>query len=303
MRVAPGAEFETMVGGFATGLTGTIGVRVRDGAGGNAIARTTSTIVEDIAGSGIYRRALTAPEIAGEYWIIWDNGSGLFSDPELLIVSSSLTEPAVPAGRDLCALADVLRYVPGYVSADDTDATLQELITSLSIDAYQDTGREFTPRAPNPDTRVFEVDWYTLEERELEIGDLAQIDDDFELTLSDPDGTVLQTLQEGAYVALPRSRDAWEPITTLKLPRVAVAPAEPALLAIRRLITITGTYGFPAIPENVRQAIAKLVIVRYLTDVADHGTAFTDELDNINIAGLFRSATESLDRWRLPMIG
>lgn len=208
-----------------------------------------------------------------------------------------------PIDRDLCTLDDVQSYLPGYEPNEDTQATLQDLITSLSVDAYQEIGREFTPRAENPDARVFELGPYECEQRELEIGDLAAIDDDFEIAISDPDGTAVQTLQEGAYVALPRSRDSWEPITSLSLPRVALSPAEPALLAAGRFVTVTGSWGFPAIPANVRRAVAKLTIVRYLTDVANQGTELTDALDNINIAGLYRSATESLERFRIPTVG
>lgn len=317
LRAAPGADFEALTGGFATGLTGTVGVRLRDGQGGDAIAHTTAGISEDIAASGIYRVTLTAPETAGQYWLIWDNGSGGFSEPEQLLVTSSLTDLATPSGRDLCELGDALRYIPGYTPAPDTDATFQALITSISLDTFDQIGREFVARGTPGETRLFEIDGYDVEEREVLIGDATSIDT---VEIHDQRGNTLQTVPDASYVLLPRSRDAWQPVTSLSFP---VDVDEPAILALsrlsagiyydpgtwrsrrspERLLAVTASWGFPQIPSNVREAVAKLVIVRYLTDVADTGTAITDAMDNINIAGLYRSATESLQAYRAIVVG
>jgi hypothetical protein len=63
---------------FATGLTGTLGVRVVDLTGATVKTRQTSGIVEGVAGSGFYIASidLTLTSIpAGHYFVFWDNGS------------------------------------------------------------------------------------------------------------------------------------------------------------------------------------------------------------------------------------
>lgn len=217
-----------------------------------------------------------------------------------------------PTDRDLCTLDDVRRYLPGYDPDDDTEETLQSLITSLSVDTYVEIDREFTPRHGSaPETRIFELDAWCVEQREIEIGDLSTVDGSTVVQIYAEDGTLQQTLDAAAYVALPRNREPWEPVTSLKFPRFVSSSGGAASLGIPRAFSggsflelhITAVWGFPTIPDNVRQAVAKLVIVRYLTDVGDQGTGLTDALANISIAGLFRSANQSLRDYRIPTSG
>lgn len=70
---APGATFTSSVVA-ATGLTGTIGVRII-GDGATVTPRTTSDITEYPTGSGVYTAELTAPDDVGEYQILWDDGT------------------------------------------------------------------------------------------------------------------------------------------------------------------------------------------------------------------------------------
>jgi hypothetical protein len=214
--------------------------------------------------------------------------------------------------RDLCGLDDVRRYIPGYTPDPDTEATLQALISSLSTDAYIETGREFTPRrGSSPETRSFPIDHWCIEEREVPVGDLSTVDSNTVVKIVSEDGVVQQTLDSGGYVALPRDREPWEPVTSLYFPRFVSTAGGAAILGIPRsfsggsfqLLQLTGVWGFPQLPTNVREAIAKLVIVRFVTDVAAAGTALTDALANINIAGLFRQANQSLDDYRVPVVG
>src|SRR5687767_9561442 len=72
---APATSIEVTATGAATGLVGTIGVRIQDGQGNDTLARSTSGIVESPAGSGIYTATLTSPSIAGQYIVVWDTGS------------------------------------------------------------------------------------------------------------------------------------------------------------------------------------------------------------------------------------
>jgi len=75
MNVAPSATFEATCSGFASGLTGTIGVRILDNAGVTTTARVTAGIAEYPANSGIYYVSMIAPATPGQYTIAWDNGT------------------------------------------------------------------------------------------------------------------------------------------------------------------------------------------------------------------------------------
>jgi hypothetical protein len=69
-----GSSFEATCQGFNSGLVGTLGVRVLDNVGGTTIARTTAGITELVAGSGTYAVVMIAPQILGDYTIMWDDG-------------------------------------------------------------------------------------------------------------------------------------------------------------------------------------------------------------------------------------
>lgn len=65
---------------FATGLTGTLGVRIIDSTGASLVARRTTGIVELVAGSGFYvatidLTTLSSAPAPGHYFVFWDNGS------------------------------------------------------------------------------------------------------------------------------------------------------------------------------------------------------------------------------------
>lgn len=94
MNAAPSSTFEATTSGFASGLTGTIGVRILDNAGVTTTARVTAGIAEYPASSGVYYVSLTAPSTAGQYTILWDNGSttpGNIAIEDLVVTTISVT--------------------------------------------------------------------------------------------------------------------------------------------------------------------------------------------------------------------
>lgn len=103
---APSVSFETSASGFATGLVGTLGVRVMDGLGATTVSRRTTGIVESPAGSGIYTATLTAPSLEGQYVIVWDSGgaSPEYASEELLVTYS---EPQPAPSVVECDVQDV----------------------------------------------------------------------------------------------------------------------------------------------------------------------------------------------------
>ncbi len=108
-------------------------------------------------------------------------------------------------------------------------------------------------------------------------------------------GTSILTVDHDQIIALygmPPSREyareTWEPVTALKF-------RPTTRLGYRTTLKITGEWGFPTVPPFVREACAKRVILRYVSDVATAGTSLADSIDNINLAAMFASARDAID--------
>ena len=101
----PGASFEANAQYNVTGLVGTITVAVYDGIGGTTIPPTGAGIIE--TAPGIYTATLLAPLVAGQYVVVWNDGS--FRAAEELYVTTSSAVPLTPTpgpGMDVGALLD-----------------------------------------------------------------------------------------------------------------------------------------------------------------------------------------------------
>lgn len=292
MKVAPGATFEA-VATFDSGLTGTVGVRIRDNQGADFLARTTAGITADVTVGTrtVYRRNFTAPTVQGTFTLVWDDGATIITED--LEVTNNLLEPAAPSGRDLCTLADVTSIVPGYRGDTATDTTLQRFITSESELIPSEAGREIIGPAGLV-ARTFPIDERAYLYGRVDIGDLATLVD-ATVEILNPAGTSISTVAGEDVIAMYREREfqkqPWEPITALRF-RPGVT------LGWRTILRVTGTWGFPSIPPFVREATAKRVILRYVSDVASSGTDFADSLDNLNLAAMFASARDAIEELR-----
>lgn len=202
--------------------------------------------------------------------------------------------------RALCTVEDVKHLVPGYQFDEELVDALIELINELSDDIHTDTGREFVSldAAADPSARIFDLTAWQVRNRKIRIGDCADVDT---VQVVDPDGTLIETINAVDYVLLPRVRGAADPITRLWFPETGVTSPVTSLQTDRAL-KVTGSWGFPEVPSRLKGAVAKLVIVRYVSDVTDgaSGTEFANALGDINIAGLYRSATETIQRFTTP---
>lgn len=192
----------------------------------------------------------------------------------------------------LCTIEDVLSYVPGYRTDDTTDAKLIGLINRESGLIAEQTNREIIADGPNP--RTFDVDWQVWEDRELSIGDATSINS---VTVNDWNGTAVDT--PVTYVATPRNRRSWEPITCLWFrPDIT----SPTMLACGYTIVVDAVWGFPKVPAFLKEACAARVLLRYITDVASKGTSLAESLDDVDAAALFASSKDALNRIRIPSI-
>jgi hypothetical protein len=132
--------------------------------------------------------------------------------------------------------------------------------------------------------------------REVDVGDLATVDG-LEVAILNWDGTVARTIDLSAIIPLYEgdrqpTRD-WEPITSLYFPWGR--PQMPVFIP-QQALRLEGTFGFPQLPAFIREATAKRVILRYVSDVATKGTAFAAAVDasDLNLAAMFESAQDAI---------
>lgn len=301
ITVTPGGTYEISIDWGSTGAT--LGVRVLDNAGATTIARATG-FTEYPASSGVYYKTTnTAPTVAGDYTIVVDDDGGTaaighVATITLRVTSSTIGAGASPSGRDLCTLADVTALAPGYTSDTDTDDLLQALITAESVEAHDKCQREFVAMTGNT-TRRFDIGEVEEHARRVMVGDMTTITT---VVIEDYQQSTVQTITSPAYVELSprlkRTREEWEPCSYLWFPPLAAVFIEEGYV-----VKVTGTWGFPQIPADLKTAVAKMVLVRYLADAANQGTALSDALNDqgFSVGQAFAAAQSVLRRYnRFP---
>ncbi len=139
-----------------SGLVGTIGYTVKDEHDVTAIARTTSGIVEVVAGSGVYQATFVVPLTPGPYVFVWDTGGmtpvystelmqvtpGTAYVPAGSITSvSDLTDLAVlvPWGRRACEGP----YGPPQGKATLADSTVYPMLADAASEIILFSGNLF----------------------------------------------------------------------------------------------------------------------------------------------------------------
>lgn len=149
-----GAVFDAILTDAATGLVGTVGVRVDTAAGAAAIARQTTGIKEVPAGSGTYTVSIIAPDDEGFYVITWDEEEGepALGAQELQITRITPIPSAVaflPEPEDVAAILTARTFntssdEEGEFTADTrpTEGQVQTLINQAANEVAARLGQE-----------------------------------------------------------------------------------------------------------------------------------------------------------------
>lgn len=127
IEASAGSTVYAVAEGFASGLTGTIGIRVLNNAtGATTTARTTSGISESPASSGRYVATLTAPSSDGAYSVLWDTGS---------VSPSTIVSEELNVGTTLASLGS---QISGTVTVSSPVANTGD-VTLVHGDDYSNT--------------------------------------------------------------------------------------------------------------------------------------------------------------------
>jgi hypothetical protein len=246
----PGSSQEIVTSGFATGLAGTIGYRVRDNQGNDSIARTTTGIVEDIAGSGIYRATITAPATAGQYTIVWDSGSGVYATEELVVTYTTPTGSTGPLYITRAQLKSTQTMGTTYADADVDAAII------AACRAIENTCQ----RRFYADNDANQIRYYTPDDRWLlEIDDIAT----FTSLETDPagDGSFTDTWASGTDFDLEPLNAQADTQNVKPYTRVRVRPNGAFAfdtLRTARSVKVTAQFGWPTVPSEIVEATTLL---------------------------------------------
>ena len=273
--VAPGATFEATLQGATTGLTGTIGVRILDGAGATTVARSTSGIVEYPSGSGFYTATLTAPTTAGQYSVLWDTGSvgPTSTSAEDLTVTYSQATTAGPSGSDLVTLAQAREFLQKQSVDTSQDSILQNVISRASAAVMEFTEREFAPATASA-TRVFDVEIIGQTLVSFAPYDCRSVS----AVTVDADVSAV-TLSSAEYRLYPN------PAADGVYTGIRVMPFGISVGSVpwrHRQVSVTGAWGFSSVPVDVQHWTLVTVAEWMRKDVAAFSTVYNLAEDKVD---------------------
>jgi hypothetical protein len=254
----------------------TLVVKVKNAAG--TITTTTentpaaltpsSTPIQRVS-AGVFKHAGISLNDAG-YWQARFEGTGAVvaaEDYEVIVDPSEFYDAADVGSRALVGLRETKDWLNQQQIQTENDLELVRVINDISDRFHQEAGREFKVVGTNPQTRTFVVEpigrrlpYYVDGDylgdrnrmrRTVQIGDLASLTS---ASIIDADWTtVLEAVAAGDVTAHPLNRQAWEPITELEFQTDVTA------LGYGMRVSVTGSWGFPLVPGDVRQAVLDAV--------------------------------------------
>lgn len=217
------------------------------------LARTTAT-----AGGFVLSQTITD---AG-YWYARFEGTGAATaaeDAEVIADPSPFYNSAGLAVTALVSLGEAKAWLGNNILSTTNDLRIVQAINGASERISQVAGREFKARGTNPATRRFDIrgtGWL------VNIGDLQTASTaSTTITVSQFDpATTLATFTSADYTAFPRNRKPWEPVTQLYF-----NTSFHGYYRSNNVIDVTGYWGFPVVPEDIKHAT--LQAVAYWLDV------------------------------------
>lgn len=242
------------------------------------------TIVRDSAGA--YHADILVDQAGDWAWKWTGTGAATGVDEGSFYVPVSL----LTAGH-LCTLDEVRDFLEIPAADTSRDDLIAQHITRASARISRYAGREFTPPATNPTARRF---FYTNGDFiSLAPYDLRSVTS---ITL-DPDGTPVTLTADTDYYLEP-AVFAGGVYQWLRIPTYSGTT--------RRVIEITGTWGFERVPEDVRHAAIVTVASWLRRDVTQFGFDVDDPQARAPFGagtyGLPASVRHILDEYRVPVV-
>ena len=201
-------------------------------------------------GQGIFQLSPGISLDAAGYWFLRAEGIGAAQASEEIQAAVDPSEFTAAAGigsRALVGLAETKDWLNQQNIDTSEDLEIVRVINDVSDRIHYEAAREFIAKDSTA-LRTFEVDYCGYS---LYVGDMAA------LTTASPAVsiiasdwvTTIRTLDAADITTYPLRREPWQPITKLELSRLKSPPLYPGMR-----VQVSGTWGFPQVPGNIRQA-------------------------------------------------
>lgn len=236
-------------------------------------AEASSFLTDGTDGKLVYAWAADDVDTAGSYmgWFTLSLSSGKTQDtPEFEVEVSAHG----PGAGDLCTLADVRNYIDKPTGDRHQDDLLHDLIRAASVAIPRYCGRQFALDTSSS-TRTFDLG-RVWDRPRVRIDDLSAVPS--AVAIIDANGDAVGSLTvSGASQDIefyPLNRDtALEPIT-----HIGLRPRATTRLYPDRFLTVTGIWGWPSIPDDVRLAAIQQVREWWRRDNVVASDTFAEEL-------------------------
>jgi hypothetical protein len=149
--------------------------------------------------------------------------------------------------RALVTLVEMKEWLQIANVDTSNDLEIVRVINDVSERLHDEAEREFkrTDTTSSPTVRLFPVDQLAYQQGFVQIGDLSTTPT-LVRVLGNDWATSVATIT--SYQTWPRVRESWAPITALQFNPTSIWPLP------GQMVEVTGVWGFPAIPGNLRQA-------------------------------------------------
>jgi hypothetical protein len=256
------------VGGTPTDPT-TLIIRIKKPSGTVTVTTESSPAALTSASSptartttGIYVFSQTID--ASGYWYARMEGTGAATaaeDHEVIVDPSPFYENGGLSTRALVSLGEAKMRLSRQLIDTASDLKIVEAINGASERIHAVSGREFKPRGANPEERSFDITWNG---GSVEISDLQTMSSaSTSATITNlQTGSLVRTLASTDYVAIPRNRHSSRPIERFRILNTAIGAA-----CVGNVLNVTGYWGWPAVPEDIKNACLDAVAFWLDSDV------------------------------------
>lgn len=237
-QTAPSITDVITTGGVPVDLTGCTVLFATRPSLGVTVTTRAATVTNATGGAVRYDPVTGDTATPGEFdgwWRVTYPG-GAVQDTPVFVIRVEGTGP-----RTLCTVGEV-KMDPTLTAAGRTlDDEIHQVILAVTTDITMDTGREFITNGVNPQTRVIPVGGYAWT-GVIPVGDMTSPPTGVAITTDY--GVTSTTVPITTVAALPTNRPPTNPVTSLFVPGVTTGCH----------LVVTGSWGWPEIPEDIRAA-------------------------------------------------
>lgn len=283
----PSVSDTITIGGVAQDLTGaTVKFMMRSEDTATFKVNAAATIVDAPTGSVRYDWALADTDTAGDY-VAWFRVtiSGKDQDtPEFPVYINDHASPTT----NLCTLSDVREYLQKPAADTSQDDVLEELIARASYLINQWTRRMFTPKTTAA-TKSFEANGVFVNLTPYDVRTVTAV------TIDVGAGAVAVAEGFTGYRLGPVS----QPNGVYNYLRLASNETSDGMPAI---VTVTGDWGFPSVPADVRHACVVTVGLWARREVQAFSSTFNLDEGRTERPEALPSAVQALLRHYRPVV-